>query len=721
MPTFATCTLWRDWEVDDTLWYDATLANFPNEDRLACFRGMLETIPVDRFGYVFSAHDGPEPPLVGPQFYFGMGWPFPEYVLALGSKSAGWEWNGSGPDGWTFENADTEVKDGYLHVRASGARPRLTSPAFSANWFHAPFVMLDIAYDELDDTVDKADRVFTLRWTTDEEPKFSDERSARSDTWPVIPVDEVTEGFARRLWLPMYLHPEWRGKTITRVRIEPLSGEAPHSVALRLNTVRLGYDTRHAVNNPIYVRACARKFFWDGDAEWLARELPRMRVAMEFMLTHMQARELGLLDQSFFVGHDGLGWETPTKRRIGHGIGSNYFDIMPMGPRDLQSNVMYLEAVRAMASVEAYVEAHPEVDSPRPTVTTPDAEGIVTCSETAASLRALAERSRKAIHREFWDPRTRRYGGWRDVNDALHDYGYTHFNMEAMAAGVPGADAARSILSWLDGSREVEGDTSVGDDIYHWEFAARLSTRHNILDWGWGHARPAAEGQEGDEYNQTVGSLGAPFLWGGQVQDGGASLFTTFFDVKGRLHYGDREGAWRVWRRMLDHHEKVLGHGGQGHRFYRDYYAADPSRGTLQGGGPPGGLGLDEEFVESLLTPTAWVTAWLGVAAPEAGVIEIAPTLPAELSEMGVRSVIYRRNRLDIRVERDVIDLTGSDIPSPEAGQLRLVFSGASGAGATVLSNGRPAGGTLTRTDQGISLVTDLSARRFQLARTRGG
>ena len=57
---------------------------------------------------------------------------------------------------------------------------------------------------------------------------------------------------------------------------------------------------------------------------------------------------------------------------------------------------------------------------------------------------------------------------------------------------------------------------------------------------------------------------------------------------------------------MLNHHEKVLKYGGKGSRFYRDYYKAHPSKGVLQGGGPPGGLGLDEEFVENLLTATAW-------------------------------------------------------------------------------------------------------------------
>jgi len=714
VPTYGTCTLWRDWEVENTLWYDATSANFPHEDRLACFRGQLETIPIDRFGYVFTAHNNPEPPLLGPQSYFGMGWPFPQYVSALGSKAAGWEFNASDPQGWSFENVDcAEVHDGYLHVRTSQAGPRLTSPAFSANWIHAPIVMIDVAYDELDDDATQAERVFTISWTTTDQPEFSSRRSVRSDRWPALPVAEISRGFARRLWFPMYLHPGWRGRTITRVAIGPLGGNGPRNLAMRINAMRLNYDTRHAVNNPIHVRAAARKFFWDGDAAWLERELPRMRKAMEFMLTHMKARELGVIDQSFFVGHDGLGWETPTKRRIGHGLGSNYFDITPMGPRDLQSAGLYLLALQAMAEIETYVEAHPKIDSPKPAVSTPDGRRTRTYGETSASLRALVEPARKAIHREFWNPRTGRYGGWRDVNGALKDYGYTHLNLEALAAGVPDESSARSILDWLDGRRIVSGDTSTGPDIYDWQFAARMSTKRNLLDYGWTHARYAEEGEPRDQYTQTVASLGIPFE--GQVQDGGAVLFTTFFDVKGSFRYGDAPGAWRVWRRMLDHHAKVLKHGGKGSRFYRDYYEASPSRGVLQGGGPPGALGLDEEFVENLLVPTAWVSAWLGIAAPQPHLLEIAPTVPEALGRVGVRNVIYMGNRLDVRAEHGLIDLTGSDIVTPQAGMLRLCFRGDFPVEAVVFRDGKTDPGHCTRTDQGITLRTRLGPGRFEV------
>jgi len=299
------------------------------------------------------------------------------------------------------------------------------------------------------------------------------------------------------------------------------------------------------------------------------------------------------------------------------------------------------------------------------------------------------------------------------VEGTLKDYGATHLNLAALAAAVPPPQAARSVLSWLDGTRVVKGDSSTGADIYHWQFAPRLTTKHNLLDYGWSHGRYAAPDEEHDEYHQTVASLGIP--WGTQVQDGGAVLFTANYDLKGRLRQGDVEGAWRVWRRMLDHHAKVLRHGGKGARFYRDYYEDDPDRGVQQGGGPAGGLGLDEEFVENLLTPTAWATAWLGLAAPEPGVLEIAPVIPAELEEIGVRNVIYQGNGLTLRAGRGFIDLRGSDVRNPEAGLLRLRFRNGNPQQTTLYRDGKPRPEVLMHGDRGVTVETPLGAHLFEL------
>jgi hypothetical protein len=168
---------------------------------------------------------------------------------------------------------------------------------------------------------------------------------------------------------------------------------------------------------------------------------------------------------------------------------------------------------------------------------------------------------------------------------------------------------------------------------------------------------------------------------------------------------------------MLAHHAEVLAGGGKGKRFYRDYYEGHPERGTLQGGGPQGALGLDEEFVESLLTPTTWATAWVGLSAPAPGILQIAPTLPPGLSSIGVRDALYRGNRLSIRASKGAVDLTGSDIARPSAGRLRLRFAGRHLADAAVLRDGKPVAGTVSRSSDGLVFETALAAGRFTVGK----
>ncbi len=353
------------------------------------------------------------------------------------------------------------------------------------------------------------------------------------------------------------------------MRLDPLETTVPRTGSWRLNFLRLDYDTRESVNNPIFVRAVARKFFWDGDTGYLAGQLPRLRQATQFMLTHMRGAELNLPDHAWFTGHDGVGWAGINQPRVGHGLPNNWFDIVTTGPRDLLAAIRFYTALSAMAEIEAWIEVNPEFDSPKPAVLGPDGSSTVPYAESAASLRARLPSVRAAIRAEFWDPLSGRYATWRGADGVLRDYGAVHANLEALAAGIPDAAEARSILDWLDGTRTVAGDTSTGADLYASRFAARANARRNAFDWIWGWS------------GWTV-----PFE--GQVEDGGASLHTTFFDVQGRLRYGDVAGAWTVWSRMLDHHRTVREFGGRGANFYRDYYAAHPELGRAAGVRRPG-------------------------------------------------------------------------------------------------------------------------------------
>jgi len=162
---------------------------------------------------------------------------------------------------------------------------------------------------------------------------------------------------------------------------------------------------------------------------------------------------------------------------------------------------------------------------------------------------------------------------------------------------------------------------------------------------------------------------------------------------------------------MLAHHSDVLAHGGTGPNFYRAYYQAHPEAGTLQGGGTAGGLGLDEEFVESALVAGAWVKAWLGVEALAADLLRIAPSLPAALTEMGARHIVYRGSVLQLRVAHGEIDLRGSSIGG--AGRVRLVFRGPFSQQAELLRNGQADSGEVRHEGGALIADTTLAADLF--------
>jgi hypothetical protein len=79
---------------------------------------------------------------------------------------------------------------------------------------------------------------------------------------------------------------------------------------------------------------------------------------------------------------------------------------------------------------------------------------------------------------------------------------------------------------------------------------------------------------------------------------------------------------------------------------YRAYYAK-PGRGTLQGGGTAGGLGMDQEFLESVLVPQVMLHGFLGFRATADG-YETRPRLPKEWPSLTVSGIRFRNEILDI-------------------------------------------------------------------------
>jgi hypothetical protein len=205
-------------------------------------------------------------------------------------------------------------------------------------------------------------------------------------------------------------------------------------------------------------------------------------------------------------------------------------------------------------------------------------------------------------------------------------------------------------MDWMSGRRIVKGDTSTGDDIYHWRFGPRATTRRNFDWYGQGWTKPEK------------------IPWGGQVQDGGAVLGFSFYDLWANLQVLGPDRAWQRLAQLLAWEKDVWAEGG-----YRKYYEGGKHGTTLQGANTAGGIGIDAEFYESSLVPSIVVCGFLGIR-PEASSLRVEPRLPAAVPEIGVANLLYRGTRLDVRASAARIEITVKDQP---ADPLRLVLPGA--------------------------------------------
>jgi hypothetical protein len=282
------------------------------------------------------------------------------------------------------------------------------------------------------------------------------------------------------------------------------------------------------------------------------------------------------------------------------------------------------------------------------------------------------------------------------VDGKFYDYGYTFLNCEAIYYDFATTAQAKSIMDWLVGKRVVEGDTSQGEDIYHWRFAARASTKRNIDWYGWYWNAP-----------ETI-----PF--GDQVQDGGAVLGFSYHDLMSRLKMIGPDNAWVRLREITDWSDAVKAAGG-----YREYYK-DGTRGRLQGGGTPGGLGLDKEFFESILVPQVMLNGFLGFE-PRVDGFAIDPSLPSAWLSLRITRIALHRLVLDVTVEADSISIDAKGRTSwptfiyPSPGKWNVTH---------LDDNGAPIGQKLTVTvdeTTGVSLEVDGAAQlRLQPAGTQG-
>lgn len=602
-------TLWDEWLPDAALWPAVDTDDAAAQMRRHWSAALSQRI-LDPEGYVATHQHA--------SIAHQLGWPFPFWNQ--GRRGCGWHFSFKdtvGPswrpqqlstiDGWVLRGAaDAGLGDEGWTIEVQESDAAITPPAWLCDTLEVPFLQ--------------------LRWRAEGLGK-----ARPYITW-IAPGEQWDDG-GRRMYfdppgdaaveyamIPMYRHPDWSGQ-VQQLRIG-LGNTGPGKVVLQAFFSQ--YDTRHNINGQNFIRGCAKYFFWTQDLTFLRANIQRMRTALRYIMHEHHTLEAKVVVTDW-VGHDGRSGirRTPDGKEIltGHGIGNNYWDLLPFGGKDCYATVQYYDALRTMAEIEREILAHPEWNIPG---------GFLAFSPD--ELERHAAEVKETGNTLFWNPTTERFAACVDADGRRHDYGYTFLNLEAVHYEFATPAHAEAILSWIDGRRTVEGDTSQGDDIYHWRFAPRATTLRNIDWYFWAWSNPES----------------IPF--GGQVQDGGAVLGFSYHDLSARLRVLGPNNAWNRLQEILRWFNEVQAAGG-----YRAYY--DGTRdGTLQGGGTAGGLGLDREFFESALVPQIMLYGFLGFQ-PRGDGFALNPRLPDDWPELAIDRIRFHDVLLEIRAGRDWIEI----------------------------------------------------------------
>ena len=645
----------KEYVLTSDIWLGNAFPRGSKESIQDVHRRNLLAVQLDDEGYVSShqhfsqAHD--------------LGWPFPSWAQA-----------GNKPDlvrgitvGWHFQPLDKVpgwVGSEYLrkwnlqeyageaaaarwglyrvkslgihnlrwHLEATGASPAITTPeGYSFDAFNAPY--LQLRWKRTGSPPKEA--LPFVEWLREGDTEFSPERRIYFS-----PEQTPLSRDCFHSIITMYRHPQWRGR-IQRVRLSLAPDES--EVKFEIDSFFTVYDTRHSINNPIFILASCWYFNWTGDLDFLRRQISRLRLALRYQQTVMGGLQHRRI-RNPWPGHDGLpSWHKSPQGQLtfhpGHGIGNNYWDILPFGWDDAYAANQYYAATIAMAELEEAVRQHPGWNIP-----------LGAMSLDPEQLRSHAAEVKATANRLFWSEANGRFIACIDQNGAPHDYGYTFLNLDAIWYGLATSDHGRQILDWITGKRIVSGDTSTGEDIYRWRFGPRATTRRNIEWYGQGWWAPES------------------LPWGYQIQDGGAVLGFAFYDLWARLELLGPDNAWQRLLEILAWEKEVQAQGG-----YREYYR-DGKRGTtLQGGGTCGGLGIDYEFYESSLVPAIVPYGFVGLEARPDGSLTVRPRLPKACPEMGIRQAQYRRARFNIRVTNKAVQVELAEAP-PEP--ICLAFEG---------------------------------------------
>jgi len=464
---FIPCTLWDAWLPRSSLWTGASF-----RDR---YRAAFRRKRIDADGYVaMQQHRG---------LAHADGWPFPTWQQGGG---VGWHFSVAG-DEWGVQAVGLKPMTSWerfgiaaadvagidpaegLVLTTTGSATTITTPAFSCPPAVCPFARIEWNVK----TPDGSRPAARLEWQCAGDAGWRPERSA------AIPLAANGAMHFDHVRLPAAAAD---AGPLTRFR---LAVDAPAATRIALKSLISAVDSRHPNTGSLFVHGASETFLWTRDVEFLRQVIGPMRRAIRFSLDEFDVRT-GHHVRVPWVGHEGtsghdIASDGTRRIRVGRGVGSNYWDLLPFGGHDAFATLGLWQALGRYETVERGIDDHPEWS--------------ISADErplAPAEIARLRDDIRRDFQARFWNGDTGRFVGWIDLDGRAVDYGFTFLNTEAVAAGIASDEQAQSILDWLDGRRTVPGDTSQGDDIYHWRFGPRSTTRRNIETYMWSWTAPDA-------------------------------------------------------------------------------------------------------------------------------------------------------------------------------------------------------------------------------------
>lgn len=650
---------YHEWEALSLYWFNSFAGLESN--RIDFSRKRLSSVPVDNYGYVWQTDDtvrNAEEDLSAA--YHSMGWPFPNSNASNGN-SRSWDFNGkdSGEE-WTSNFGAIQEKGLFTGKVTQGLSSiEFVSPALRG-WdtilsYHAPLLEFDLRMLTTDNN--NVEDVYIWFKNSANESWSESKRIALKDVGFLN--YKFTPTYEHILYVPMYAHPSWNSNAnneIAQIKVEIKAKEGKKLTGkYSLNYMRPIYDTRHSNNNAILISSLKTDYEFTGDIDFLKDNVVRARKAMNFLM-QMYDQTRGLNRQSYLVGHEG----DRSGNKTGKSLGNGYWDILFLPEYDFHSNLYFYKALKSMIFIENVLEQNNiNVSTELSTVKTANREceySVSLYNYTVRQLESVANRVLTELRKEandstrqgFFDAQKGRFIAGYDKSGVKVDYGYTMWNLEAVYLGVANDDQSQLIMSWINGDRIIEtdrngtvGNGSVGEDIYAYEFAPRCTTVNETGSFYWVYHDNKIFGKD-------------------QIQFGGADMFVSYYDLISRIEVLGADNAFTRLKKIQSWYDKIYAYsvterGASARNFYREYYAEQGI--LMQGMGTGGIVGLDSEFIESILTVSAVPLGFFGLSSENGKTLTISPSMPNNLDYWKIENLAFNFVKYDLTIANGAVQI----------------------------------------------------------------